>query len=855
MNEQVASAHQRVYRQHQLSLLPMCDLTAKKENSCRIFFMQGPNTDCHTSAEHPRNGGVEGEQVGPFRGNQSNEGHYSGYRGGRGRGRGGGRGGWGNRNNAHTSSNWRDDQPSEDQQRMDNVEGNTYRGRGRGRGSWSRGTRRNSNSLRPRGEDGAGVEGEEYQQPQQQLPQSRSEAPVNRYVDSNEDGLYPRPYRARGSGRGGYRQDRDRDHVNQQQQQQPEEGLPEERTRGDERSERVETKHDNAWTRNTEPDVPRETRYTEQPDGEEGGSYRNGYNNRDNYRGGRGGGRGGRGGGRGGNGFRGGDDDLQQPERYYGDFEDNRNRGPRNDGPNNYNECPLPSDAPLPEGFKRRTQRAPHLRKNCRDEREILELFESHHKQKGISLSNYDNIPVDMMPSDIKSVEDFSELSVEHQLAANIERCGYKKPTPVQRFGIPVAISGNDLMACAQTGSGKTAAFLIPVVQYILLNGVSPTRNRVCRPIALVMAPTRELALQIYEEVRKLTFRTDIFYDVVYGGTPYPTRFDNDILVACPGRLKDIFDRNILSFEAIKFLILDEADRMLEMGFEEQIEYLVASRYTDMPTAEDRQTLMFSATFPQRILNLAKRYLRKRYYLLTVGRVGSTTKNITQIAEKVQDAEKMDRLFEILFTHKKTDLVLVFVETKKAAEDLYRELRKEGIPTSTIHGDRRQDDRERALADFKAGVTPILVATDVASRGLDIPDVAHVIQYDLPTEMDDYVHRIGRTARAGNKGTASFFYTRKNSKLCVELAKYLAEHEQSVPGWLKEEADHMEGTAMLQDIGRRRGGGGLMGAGRSRREPAFDDNETWGEGGGRPTRGGHGGGGRHRSGFVDDGGF
>ncbi|KAH9601436.1 Helicase [Trypanosoma melophagium] len=504
-----------------------------------------------------------------------------------------------------------------------------------------------------------------------------------------------------------------------------------------------------------------------------------------------------------------------------------------------------------------RTQRAPHLRKNCHDEKEIEQLFEHHHQQKGVSLDNYANIPVDIVPRDVEPVESFEDLYVEPALALNIAKCGYKKPTPVQRYGIPVCLNGDDLMACAQTGSGKTAAFLVPVVHYILKHGVSPARNRVSHPIAVIMAPTRELALQIYDEVRKLTYRTDIFYDVVYGGTSYPTRFENDILVACPGRLKDIFDRNIVSFSRVKFLVLDEADRMLEMGFEEQIEYLVASRYTDMPQTNSRQTLMFSATFPQRILNLAKRYLRQQYYLLTVGRVGSTTKNITQRIERVQEAEKTDKLFEIIYQQKQTDLVLIFVETKRAAEDLHYALKSEGIPSATIHGDRKQFDRERALRDFKEGITPILVATDVASRGLDIPNVAHVIQYDLPKEMNDYTHRIGRTGRAGNKGVATSFYNKNNRNLALDLFNYLKEHEQDIPVWLEDEREIVEGDRFLgMSRGRSgwRGGGGYgESSGPSRAAPVLQ-NSTWGES--VPSRGRVRGAGREQGySGVDDGGF
>jgi superfamily II DNA/RNA helicase len=343
------------------------------------------------------------------------------------------------------------------------------------------------------------------------------------------------------------------------------------------------------------------------------------------------------------------------------------------------------------------------------------------------------------------------------------------------------------------------------------------------------MAPTRELALQIYDESRKLAVNTDIYCDVVYGGTPYPTFFEQDILVACPGRLKDIFDRESISFKRTKFLILDEADRMLEMGFEEQIEYLVHSSFTDMPPPEERQTLMFSATFPVPIRNLAQKYLRSHYYLLTVGRVGSTTRNITQRVLLVEESQKEKKLMDLIFEQNQTDLVLIFVETKRAAEALYEMLYDEDIPAGTIHSGRQQKEREEALRRFKDGSAPILVATDVASRGLDIPNVTHVIQFDLPRSMDDYTHRIGRTGRAGNEGIATSFFNESNIGICEDLLAYLREHDQEVPDWMEDMAQERTVRSMVaqQLKGGRRGG---RGGGRdhndrpSRRdEPAHDE--------------------------------
>eukprot|EP00744_Colponema_vietnamica_P008732 GILI01012450.1.p1 GENE.GILI01012450.1~~GILI01012450.1.p1 ORF type:complete len:454 (-),score=111.85 GILI01012450.1:133-1362(-) len=390
-------------------------------------------------------------------------------------------------------------------------------------------------------------------------------------------------------------------------------------------------------------------------------------------------------------------------------------------------------------------------------------------------------------------------------------------------------------------------------MQYLLENGVSPAQERVSCPVAVILAPIRELALQIYDETKKLAFKTDIFCDVAYGGTGYPTRFEQDVLVACPGRLKDLFDRERVSFSCVKFLILDEADRMLEMGFEEQIRYLASSRFSDMPGPDDRQTLMFSATFPKEIRDLARDYLRRRHYLLTVGRVGSTTKNITQRLQWVEDAGKRDALMDIIQDLQDTDLVLVFVETKRLANDLYYYLDKLGIPTETIHGDRAQHEREGALKAFKSGECPVLIATDVASRGLDIPNVAHVIQYDMPSSMDDYTHRIGRTGRAGNKGTAVGFFNKDNYPIASDLITYMKEHDQDIPDWaeevLDEVANHNFGKALARGRGRGAGGArGGRGGGGGRRDDDIPD--EWdpdarsggGRAAGKSARGGGGGG-------------
>ncbi|TPP62578.1 ATP-dependent RNA helicase DDX3X [Fasciola gigantica] len=286
-------------------------------------------------------------------------------------------------------------------------------------------------------------------------------------------------------------------------------------------------------------------------------------------------------------------------------------------------------------------------------------------------------------------------------------------------------------MACAQTGSGKTAAFLLPILNRLLKTEHEDeqplqTVNGEATPMALVLAPTRELSCQIYDEARKFSYRSDVRPCVVYGGASIMAQVRElshgcNILVATPGRLVDMISRGKVSLERVRYLVLDEADRMLDMGFEPQIRRIVEQHR--MPSAGQRQTLMFSATFPKEIQTLARDFLHS-YIFLAVGRVGSTNENIVQEVLNVADKDKPDMLVRLL--QEKTDpegLVLVFVETKRGADTLAHYLSQLNFPVASIHGDRPQSDRERALSSFREGHTPILIATAVAARGLDIPNV------------------------------------------------------------------------------------------------------------------------------------
>ena len=359
---------------------------------------------------------------------------------------------------------------------------------------------------------------------------------------------------------------------------------------------------------------------------------------------------------------------------------------------------------------------------------------------------------------------EFTVETVGEQLLKNLILSKFTKPTPVQKYSIPIGLTGGDMMACAQTGSGKTAGFLFPAISIMLMKGALPEpsagRSRCCYPSCLILAPTRELASQIYEEARKFCYCTGIAPVVVYGGNSTQQQQSDldrgvDLLVATPGRLIDLVERGRIKLDCIQFLILDEADRMLDMGFEPQIVSLPACPFpnllskllsavfsqrrivieSNMPLT--RQTFMFSATFPVEIQRLASDFM-KDYIFLAVGRVGAASKDVTQKIEWVENHEKVRAVLEFL-SYMKDGLVLIFVETKRGADMLEDALRDHGIPAISIHGDKNQREREDALRQFKSGNCPILVATDVAARGLDISNVTQVINYDMPSNIGIFI--------------------------------------------------------------------------------------------------------------------
>lgn len=460
-----------------------------------------------------------------------------------------------------------------------------------------------------------------------------------------------------------------------------------------------------------------------------------------------------------------------------------------------------------------------------REMRTETELFGT--ANTGINFSKYEDIPVEATGNQVPPhITSFEDVKLTEIISNNIVLARYDKPTPVQKYAIPIIISGRDLMACAQTGSGKTAAFLVPILNQMYEHGISspPSSNRPYHrrkqyPLGLVLAPTRELATQIFEEAKKFSYRSRMRPAVLYGGNNTGEQMrDLDrgchLIVATPGRLEDMITRGKVGLDNIRFLVLDEADRMLDMGFEPQIRRIVEQ--SNMPPTGERQTLMFSATFPKAIQELASDFLHN-YIFLAVGRVGSTSENITQTILWVGEQDKRSYLLDLLSSIKegspefsKDSLTLIFVETKKGADALEEFLYQYNHPVTSIHGDRTQKEREEALRCFRSGDCPILVATAVAARGLDIPHVKHVINFDLPSDVEEYVHRIGRTGRMGNLGVATSFFNEKNRNICSDLMELLIETKQEVPGFLEDimmqERSHGGGKRMGN-----RGGGGRYG--------------------------------------------
>ncbi|KAH3764247.1 ATP-dependent RNA helicase DBP2 [Pelomyxa schiedti] len=380
-----------------------------------------------------------------------------------------------------------------------------------------------------------------------------------------------------------------------------------------------------------------------------------------------------------------------------------------------------------------------------------------------------------------KPVLSFSDVGFPPAISNELCRGGFREPTPIQAQAWPCILSGRDVVACAETGSGKTLAFLLPGITHVMAQGGATT----VRPVVLVLAPTRELVSQTYEMAVKFGTLVGVSCACVYGGVPKHKQANDlkrgpHILVAAPGRLIDFLEAGVTTVAGVTFLVLDEADHMLDLGFGPQIHEITRK------IRPDRQTVMCTATWLQEVEDLAENYLTNCIHI-NIGSEGlRACHDIKQIIKVCSEEEKKQILLDLLHSIDiRNSKVLIFSDTKRVAEDLCTFLSQQHFPALLLHGDKQQQERESAFQDFKKGAAHILVATDVAARGLDVKGITHVINFDFPRYVDVYVHRIGRTGRAGVSGVAVSFFTRENALLAGELISILNEAEQEVPPALK----------------------------------------------------------------------
>lgn len=408
-------------------------------------------------------------------------------------------------------------------------------------------------------------------------------------------------------------------------------------------------------------------------------------------------------------------------------------------------------------------------------------------------------------PNCINPIINFSEAGFNQAIMSLINKLGFKNPTPIQGQGWPIALSGQDLIGIARTGSGKTLAFCLPAIIHI---AAQPALNPGEGPIALVLCPTRELAQQVMAVCEEFGNLANLKTACLYGGAPKSQQIRDlqagaDLVVATPGRLIDLLNMGKTNLHRCTYLVMDEADRMLDMGFEPQIRTIVSQ------VRPDRQTLLWSATWPKDVQTLARDFQTSPCQIYIGSQKLSANRNILQIVDVLQDWEKFDRLYQLLNEiHSQQDnKTLIFTGTKKMANEISGTLRRQGWSAGAIHGDKKQEEREWVLGQFRDSRMNILIATDVAARGLDITDVRYVINYDFPQCCEDYVHRVGRTARGDDVGTSYTFMTNKDGKMVKNLIEILEESGQKVPDDLRA-LGHTNGKFGGRGEKRRFGGGG-----------------------------------------------
>jgi ATP-dependent RNA helicase RhlB len=441
------------------------------------------------------------------------------------------------------------------------------------------------------------------------------------------------------------------------------------------------------------------------------------------------------------------------------------------------------------------------------------------------------------MTTEHLSQQNFSDLSLPPSVAQGIQDAGFTRCTPIQAEALPPALAGHDVAGQAQTGTGKTAAFLLALFTRLVQEPPRPER-RTNQPRALVLAPTRELAIQIHKDAVVLGAHTGLKLGLVYGGTGYEEQRQAleagvDVLIGTPGRIIDYFKQHVFDLKALQVFVLDEADRMFDLGFIKDIRFLMRR----MPPANERLSMLFSATLSYRVMELAYEHMNNPQ-LVKVETDNVTVEAVTEVVYYPANAEKIPLLIGLL-RHMDPRRSMVFVNTKDVAEKLRAWLDGNGFRAEVLSGDVPQNKRERLLEEFRSGDLPILVATDVAARGLHVPDVSHVFNFDLPQDAEDYVHRVGRTARAGASGDAISFACEKYAYSLMDIQEYVG-HELPVAKITEDLLPELDRPSKMPERNRDRRGGGRDG-GRGGREQRGARGPRSGE---RSARGGGEGRGR-----------
>ena len=478
-----------------------------------------------------------------------------------------------------------------------------------------------------------------------------------------------------------------------------------------------------------------------------------------------------------------------------------------------------PAHAAADHNAKPRSERAHHDR---REHHDTHDKQESHEGQ---------------------DVSAFAALGLSEPLLKALAHEGYTTPTPIQTKAMPHVLAGRDLFGCAQTGTGKTAAFALPLIER-LMNDRRPAAPKHCR--ILVLAPTRELAGQIHDSFKAYGRHAHLKSAVIYGGVnqnPQASAVARgvDVLVATPGRLLDLIGQRLLEIKTVEYLVLDEADRMLDMGFIHDVRRIVGM----LP--RQRQTLFFSATLPAEVRDLADTMLRNPLEVKTAPQA-TPAETVAQSVFHIPQKQKRSLLVHLLQTSG-MGRVIVFTRTKRGANKLAQDLEKAGVRAAAIHGNKSQNQREKALADFKSPRPPVLIATDIAARGIDVDEVSHVVNFELPHEPETYVHRIGRTGRAGLTGEAVSFCDREEEDR-LEAIERLLRRRIPVRNDLPADLPKVESSSSGHDSGERSGGGGR---GRGRPGPRRSSEGSSRAGGGGRTGGARAGGGRSGTGRAGSG--